>query len=50
MRHGHHNGFEKLRSKIAERGAVRNPGAVAAPIGRKKYGKSKLKLRGVNST
>lgn len=35
-------GFEKLKSKIAARGGVRNPGAVAAAIGRKKYGKKKF--------
>ena len=47
MRHGHHNGFEKLRSKIAERGAVRNTG-----VGRKKlqsYAARGKKLRGVSS-
>jgi hypothetical protein len=32
-------GFKKLESKIAAKGNVRNPGAVAASIGRKKYGK-----------
>lgn len=32
-------GFEKLKQKIAARGGVDNPGAVAAAIGRKKYGK-----------
>jgi len=30
-------GFKKLEGKLA--GHVRNPGAVAASIGRKKYGK-----------
>ena len=35
-------GFQKLESKIAARGGVRNPGAVAAAIGRKKYGKAKF--------
>ena len=33
-------GFEKLKSKLA--GHVDNPGAVAASIGRKKYGKKKF--------
>jgi hypothetical protein len=33
-------GFQKLESSIAARGGVRNPAAVAASIGRKKYGKS----------
>jgi hypothetical protein len=32
-------GFKKLEKSIAARGDVRNPGAVAASIGRKKYGK-----------
>lgn len=30
--------FEALKESIAARGNVRNPGAVAASIGRKKYG------------
>ena len=34
-------GFNKLKEKVAEGGA-RNPGAVAAAIGRKKYGKKKF--------
>jgi hypothetical protein len=34
--------FAALKSKIAARGGVRNPGAVAAAIGRKKYGKTKF--------
>lgn len=32
-------GFDRLKSKIAAKGGVSNPGAVAASIGRKKYGK-----------
>mgnify|MGYP001603508704 CR=1 FL=1 len=51
-------GFAKLRSKIAARGDVRNPGAAAASIGRAKYGTSKFqrysaqgkKMRGVRPT
>jgi hypothetical protein len=47
-------GFNKLKAKLARRG-VRNPAAVAASIGRRKYGKQKFqaaaahgkKLRGV---
>ena len=35
-------GFNKLKAKIAAKGGVRNPGAVAAAIGRKKYGKDKF--------
>lgn len=34
--------FEKLKSSIAKRGNVRDPGAVAAAIGRKKYGTKKF--------
>jgi hypothetical protein len=33
-------GFDKLEGKLA--GKVSNPGAVAASIGRKKYGKRKF--------
>jgi len=35
---GTYVGFAALKGKIAARGKVRNPGAVAAMIGRKKYG------------
>lgn len=31
--------FAKLKASIAAKGKVSNPGAVAATIGRKKYGK-----------
>lgn len=34
--------FAKLKAEIAKKGGVRNPGAVAAAIGRKKYGKKKF--------
>lgn len=34
--------FKALKSKIAARGGVDNPGAVAAAIGRKKYGAKKM--------
>ena len=34
--------FATLKKAIAKRGKVRNPGAVAAAIGRKKYGKAKF--------
>ena len=34
--------FAKLESSIASKGNVRNPGAVAAAIGRKKFGKAKF--------
>ena len=34
--------FAQLKAKIASRGGVRDPGAVAAAIGRKKFGKKKF--------
>jgi len=34
--------FQKLKRKIASRGGVKDPGAVAAAIGRKKYGKKRF--------
>lgn len=34
--------FAALTKKIAARGGVRDPGAVAAAIGRKKYGKKRF--------
>lgn len=34
--------FKSLRDKIAKRGKVRDPDAVAASIGRKKYGKPRF--------
>lgn len=34
--------FAALKSKLAKRKGVSNPGALAASIGRKKYGKSKM--------
>ena len=33
-----HIGFAKLKGKLAHRPGVTNPGALAAVIGRKKYG------------
>jgi hypothetical protein len=35
-------GFDRLKAKIAAHGGVSNPGAVAASIGRKKYGKKRF--------
>jgi hypothetical protein len=40
MRPGGGGRFAKLKRKL--RGKVRNPGAVAAKIGRKKYGKKRF--------
>lgn len=34
--------FAALKSKLAKRGGVSNPGAVAAAIGRAKYGKGRF--------
>lgn len=34
--------FRSLKKKIAAKGNVRDPAAVAAAIGRKKYGKKKM--------
>lgn len=34
-----YEGFDKLKGELAHEKGVRNPGAVAAAIGRKKYGK-----------
>lgn len=34
--------FDKLEASIAAKGNVRNPAAVAASIGRKKYGKKRF--------
>lgn len=33
-----YEGFKKLEGKLADRPGVSNPGALAAAIGRKKYG------------
>jgi hypothetical protein len=37
-----YQGFEKVKASVAQHGGVRDPGAVAAAIGRKKYGKKKF--------
>lgn len=37
-----YTGFDKLKAKIAAKGKVEDPGAVAAEIGMKKYGKDKM--------
>lgn len=41
MRLGGGGRFQKLKGKLAKKGA-KNPGALAAYIGRKKYGKTKF--------
>jgi hypothetical protein len=35
-------GFDKLKGQLASRPGVTNPGALAATIGRKKYGKAAM--------
>lgn len=35
-------GFEKLKGELSRKGGIQNPGALAASIGRKKYGKAKF--------
>jgi hypothetical protein len=35
-------GFDKLTEALAKKKGIRNPAAVAASIGRKKYGKAKF--------
>lgn len=39
--------FDMLEDKLAHRPGVRNPGALAAFIGRKKYGKKKFSALGL---
>jgi hypothetical protein len=34
--------FASLKARLAERGGIKNPGALAAAIGRKKYGAKKM--------
>lgn len=36
--------FKMLKKSIAAKGGVRNPGAVAASIGRKKFGAKKMAM------
>jgi hypothetical protein len=39
---GRRIGFAKLKQRLAHRKGVKNAGALAASIGRKKYGKKKF--------
>jgi len=43
-------GFNALKSKLAKRPGVTNPGALAASIGRKKYGKKKFQKAAATGT
>jgi hypothetical protein len=50
-------GFDKLKAKLGKKKGIDNPGALAASIGRKKYGKKKFqkaaakgqKMKGMSS-
>jgi hypothetical protein len=39
---GKYVGFDKLKGELAQRPGVTDPGALAAAIGRKKYGKKRF--------
>lgn len=41
MKNGSHVGFKKLEKKLTKKG-IKNSGALAAAIGRKKYGKKTM--------
>lgn len=43
-------GFDALKAKIAAKGGVSNPGAVAASIGRAKYGKKAFQKAAATGT
>ena len=45
-----YEGFAKLKGKIAAKGDVRDPGAVAAAIGQKKYGKKAFQKSAASGT
>lgn len=45
-----YEGFSKLKGEIAAKGTVRDPGAVAASIGRKKYGQKKFQKAAASGT
>lgn len=45
-----YEGFAKLKGEIAGEKGVRNPGAVAASIGRKKYGKGAFQKAAASGT
>jgi hypothetical protein len=42
MKPGGGGRFEKLKAELAKKSGIKNPGAVAAAIGRKKYGAKKM--------
>jgi hypothetical protein len=43
-------GFKKVEASVAKNPNVRNPGAVAASIGRKKYGAKKFQKAAASGT
>lgn len=45
-----YEGFSKLKGEIAAKGNVRDPGAVAASIGRKKYGAKRFQKAATSGT
>lgn len=42
MKPGGRGRFAKLKSELSHKSGIRDPGAVAAAIGRKKYGPKKM--------
>lgn len=45
-----YEGFSKLKGELGHKPGVRNPGAVAASIGRKKYGKKTFQHAAASGT
>lgn len=43
-------GFNKLKKIIASKGGVKNPGAIAAHIGREKYGNKAMQEHAASHT
>lgn len=43
-------GFDKLKGKLAKKKGVEDPGALAASIGQKKYGKRKFQKAAAKGT
>lgn len=43
-------GFDKLKSKLSHEKGITNPGALAASIGRKKYGKKAFQKHASSGT
>lgn len=45
-----YEGFQKVEASVAKEPGVRDPGAVAAAIGRKKYGKKAFQKHAAEGT